>query len=297
MSEFGTFAPKPFPLWWPTRQAWKNRLAELDGSIPKLAAEILGRAGIRTSVKRDGVELPPDQYPWNDRQRGTLFVGCHRGGNEPAFLAALLGESGDKPLRAFGKPFAFLPQGIAELARRDDGTTDERIANTLLPLVSRQLAGDTGPAISTQRLFWWMGMRQRLPQLVEIIENTDRVFSAAADTLRQGGSMLIFPTGRIADATTTRWRPGVGRLIAECKDFADDVDVVPFRFGDYQPLRLARAVMLGQRASDEPVDIHLAPTYTAESLLNSREGRLGHVALTREMQSRYIEEFAPEQVA
>lgn len=293
MSEFGKFTPQPFPLWWPTRRAWKERLAELNGSIPKLATEILSRAGVRLSVLQNGEELQPDQFPWKDPSRGTLFVGCHRGGNEPAFLAALLGQVGDKPLRAFAKPYAFLAQGIAQLAQRPDGTTDERVAATLLPVVSQRLAGDTGPAVSMQRLFWWAGMRRRLPSFAEIQANTNRVFTQASEALEGGESMLIFPTGKVTDALTAKWRPGVGRLVAECRDFAENVDVVPFRLGDYHPLRTARSVMSG-RATNEEVQIHLAPPYTAEEVIESTGGHLGWLALTNEIQHRYVEHFSQE---
>lgn len=294
MSETSRFTPRPFPLWWPTRHAWKERLAELNGSIPKLAAEILGRTSIRMSVQQNGQELQPDQYPWKDPTRGTLLVGCHRGGNEPAFLAALLGEAGNKPLRAFAKPYAFLAQGLAQLAQRPDGSIDDRVASTLLPVVSQRLANDTGPAVSMQRLFWWAGMRRRLPSFAEIQANTNRVFDQASAALRNGEAMLIFPTGQVADALTTKWRPGVGRLVAECRDFAENVDIVPFRFGEYHPLRIARAVMFGGRSPDEQVDIHLASTYTAEELITSAEStgnRLGYLALMTEIQNRYIEHF------
>lgn len=295
MNESGAFATRPFPLWWPSKRAWRERLAALDGSVPKLAAEVLGRAGIRTIVRQGGELLQPEQYPWNNTDRGTIFVGCHRGKNEPPFLAGLLGQTSDKRLRAFAKPYAFLPQGLAALAKRPDGTLDERICNTLLPVVSQRIAAGSKPKISLQKSFWWAGMRRPLPTFTEVKANTERVFARASAALEQGEAMLIFPTGRVADALKTPWRPGVGRLAAACHEFADRVDIVPFRFDDYPWLSMARAVMFNGAAPPDPVEMHIAPPYTVAELMQRTGGsHLGAVALATEIHSHYVTHFGAQ---
>lgn len=309
MGEHGKFTPRPYPspverlLPRHTFDDWTERLLRL-GSITRLAADVLlNEKGIAVEVsQREGATreiISPKDYPWVRPGRGTLFVGCHRNGNEAAFVAALMGRVQDKEFRVFAKPYGLIAKGLATWAKHThENEAGRSMQDVLLPVVPQRIARERHPWEQRERFCWRLGMGRRLPSLNEIIDNNARSTLEMARCLERGGAGLIFPTGHIGDAAKGKWRTGaVNTMLALNPGKRAATDVVFFRFATYDRRTMAKAVLVGRPVTNATVQLDIAPGGSVAEILGGKDIKdpgLPRI-LTTSLQKTYREYFGPEE--
>lgn len=283
-------------------EEWGDRLEKLDGSIPQLAADVLFNqkgANVEVSEALTGDSIKSSDYPWARQDRGTLFIGCHRNGNEGAFLAALIGRVPDKDMAIMTKPYGLLAKGLATLAaRQTNERARDRVLDALISVVPSRIARErtVAPHQSLDRWYWRAGMQHRLPWASEIQNNNERANHKMADYLARGDAGLIFPTGHIGDAIHGIWRHGVARAMLVLPEVArSETDIVFFRFAGYDKTQMACAVMRGRPLVEHTVRLDIAPVITVQDVLHSHDLGDPRVAeaITKDMQQHYAHIFAP----
>jgi len=301
MSDHDQFTPTRFPVELPPFADWRRRLLALGGSVTQVAATVVfDEMKTEVNVYEDSHLLEPQAYPWARPGRGTILAGCHRNGGEAFFLAALLGDVPGKELRVYAKPYGLLAQGIRAVAdprRRQHSQwyaagISQRAMAILAPVVPGKLdrTKPTDPGNIRDRLFWWLGMRQRLPDPDAIAAVNARSRKTMNDCIEQGGAGLIFPVGRIGDVAKSVWRKGIGEAVLGVNQgLREETDIVHFRFHDFSARAVAMAVLFGRKAPAEPVRLDIARPYTAAEAIAC--GGTDPVELTAYMQQRYITHF------
>jgi hypothetical protein len=291
LSEFGPFTSRPFPFALKAVGGLAARLAANDGSITRTAASLFADKGIQVeALDTHGNVMPDDKLPSADG-RGSLLVGCHRKGTEPALLAGLLGRN-DTDMHIFVKPPSLQAQGLAAIAERmdEDGHTvaARRALQSLLPLF-------TPKPSYWQRSLWKWGKATPLPTADACAANNQLAAQKAAGYMEQGDGVVIFPTGSIRNAMTHPWHPGFVRsMLAVDPEQRDAVDVHFFRPRNYTSRRYLGAVALDHEAPRKPVQIVLSPVGSLGAILDAYKEPYNEQAIAADLHGMFRAHFAHE---
>lgn len=297
--EYGAFSTPPFGPAVPFVGWLANKFAEHHGSLGAVAANVFAHKGVQINAAyAKGEPIPDDELP-SANGRGSLLVGCHRGGTEPMFLASIAARSGAET-HIFAKPPSMQAQFLATIAARlakTDTAAANKTMNTILPLTTSRIASDnaSGAHKRWQRGLWRAGTRQGLPTSTEIRQTNERTLANGSRYLEAGDAVLIFPSGQVGDATKKRWEPGVGRLMAGiAPEHRGNVDVHLFRMEDYASLRHMAAIALHLPSPKEPVVVNFARPFSVESMIGDKPSDKLHAAvITKALRQRFNEQFAP----
>lgn len=190
----------------------------------------------------------------------TLFIGNHATGFENVIMLAAFGSFLREDVKFATKPYTFTNHLIVMLGQDENSYT--------IPLIPQTMAKDrSGGAIILKHLF-----TKDLLTRNEIKTQNMKSLQIAAKELNKGSVVVIYPTGEINDARSSKWFSGVGEVIKMISpEKRNSVNIVPFFCEGIQPLNLVRAFLsssLGNRPKEQNITIHLGKQDTIKTLFD-----------------------------
>lgn len=228
-----------------------RELVNETGGIAHAVAETFNRANIAVEVEGDTSLIA------NEGQ-GVILIGDHRNGIEYAPLLATFGNMGREDVRFVAKPFSMQARIMGSLGVGGAGLT--------LPVIPGTLARDREDKINRD-LYWRIVNRGNLPTKDELKQLNADTLQDCTDLVVAGNAVTLYPAGGVMDATAHPWQHGLGMVIKQLPEEAQDsVAIVPFRFDDFSKLRLVRSLTIASNG--------MVPR---PSMINLRLGKQGSV--------------------
>ena len=200
-------------------------------------------------LERDNVTVTPKGHvaAVKDHSGGILFVGNHDKQFEFVALMSFLGQIDRTNMKNVVK---FYVRNQIDWALGKSGT------DIVLPVYPRLLATDRKNKLNLE-LGSRILFRRSLQSTEESARHNEQTLDASAAELSSGGSVNIYPCGRIANNMKKPWRSGVGRILTRLAETErDDVLVVPYHANNINRVRLLGAVALqGKGPLPRPQDI------------------------------------------
>lgn len=227
-----------------------------------------------------------DTSQWNKTGTPTLLLGDHRSGLERLPLMAAFGQLERRDIRFIAVPHS-LAVNITKIL-------DPKGSDYTLPVLPELLASDRSfqmDRYTKTRILH----RKTLPPRDEIKRLNQQTFQDAAQLLKLGFAINIFPAGHVDININEQWPKGTGEILSRVPDeVRSQTIVVPYRFeDDYKAEKLAKAFLtrsLGKRPKKRTFTLTVGPQKTVLELIGSDQNPR---SISDKLQAHYISALNP----